>query len=505
MAKKKNSETKIEEIKTQAPASLDEALSEWKSDEEAEIVASTPEETPAIAAMKSSPEEEEIISASGADDEAEIMSDEETDVISVSDFARRAREEAEEIAASAPPEEITYIDDPFQFMPSVVSASESSEEEISAEDLPDEELILVDSAEVDAQIEVLATSMKSEHEKTVQELEEILAQEKVQAEDELKKQIAEDIALEAELKAEAEIQEEPPEVLEALPTFDDNGVVNFDELQSCLESLTFMSDKALSVKRALELLQIEGLTTEQVKTGFAHIQARYRSVPHGIELVEVAGGYQFRTKPIRAPLASRMSKVQTHKLSRGAMESLAIIAYKQPVMKDEIDKIRGVDSSHFIRGLLEKKLIGITGRSELPGRPILYGTTVEFLEIFGLRDLDQLPPLREIESMIPSSENLTDENDPKLQAIRKLVSQMSADKTRIAYDPKEDEKFLTEIREKVSGISTTTPTLEKQDSGEDENTTEEPVGQMDLASTSDLPTAEEAALARSITAPEGNN
>src|SRR5476651_1049559 len=101
------------------------------------------------------------------------------------------------------------------------------------------------------------------------------------------------------------------------------------------------------------------------------------------------------------------------------MESLAIIAYRQPVMKEDIDKIRGVDSSYFIRGLLDKKLIEITGRSELPGRPMLYGTTKEFLEIFGLKDINQMPPLRELESMVPGSQSSNpDDEDPRVKEMR---------------------------------------------------------------------------------------
>jgi segregation and condensation protein B len=190
---------------------------------------------------------------------------------------------------------------------------------------------------------------------------------------------------------------------------------------------------------------------------------RYQGQEHGIEIFEVAGGYQFRTKPARADLAQKLIKIQTQRLSSGAMETLAIISYQQPVMKEEIDKIRGVDSSYFIRTLMDRKLIRISGRSELPGRPILYSTSPEFLEIFGLKDLSSLPPLRELEQMIPHSQstNPADE-DPRVREMRRLVSEMKSDQSSaLYYNPKEDDKILKEIREKVAAIPSSTPYLDE--------------------------------------------
>jgi segregation and condensation protein B len=196
------------------------------------------------------------------------------------------------------------------------------------------------------------------------------------------------------------------------------------------------------------------------------LQARYADPNHNIELVEVSGGWQLRTKPGRAALAKKLAKVQNQRLSAGGMETLAIVAYRQPVMKEEIDKIRGVDSSYFIRGLLDKKLIAITGRSELVGRPMLYSTTDTFLELFGLKDLASMPPLRELESMVPASQSDNPEGedaDPRVREMRKLVGQMKSDtSTSLIYDPREDEKLLQEIRERVQSIPTSTAYLDEQ-------------------------------------------
>jgi segregation and condensation protein B len=141
------------------------------------------------------------------------------------------------------------------------------------------------------------------------------------------------------------------------------------------------------------------------------------------------------------------------------------------VLKEEVDKIRGVDSSYFVRGLLDRKLIAITGRSELPGRPMLYSTTDHFLELFGLKDLAAMPSLREIEQMVPQSQSQNpddpDSSDPRVREMRRLVGQMKADtSTTLLYDPKEDERILSDIRERVKAIPTSTPYLEEQKAAE---------------------------------------
>jgi len=132
-------------------------------------------------------------------------------------------------------------------------------------------------------------------------------------------------------------------------------------------------------------------------------------------------------------------------------------------MKEDIDKIRGVDSSYFVRGLLEKKLIQICGRSELPGRPMLYKTTDTFLEIFGLKDLSSMPSLRELEQMIPNSQSANPEDeDPRIRDMRRLVGEMKAVKSSaLHYNPKEDDKILKEIKDQVNAIPTSTPYLDE--------------------------------------------
>lgn len=274
--------------------------------------------------------------------------------------------------------------------------------------------------------------------------------------DELERQIREDLALQLQ-------QGNTEDDLEAsdVPSID-LSQLDEQEIQSCVEALIFLADKPLSLKKMKSMLIAEGseTTKDAVENAIEQIRTRYHGSEHGIELMEIAGGYQFRTKPIRASLAQKLAKVQTQRLSRGAMESLAIIAYRQPVMKEQIDQIRGVDSSYFLRTLLEKKLIEISGRSELPGRPLLYNTTSDFLEIFALKDLQSLPPLQEIEQMVPHLSN--DSEDPQVQQIRQMVHQMNETKEKLQYDPREDDRLLKEIRERVKQIPSSTPYLEEQ-------------------------------------------
>ena len=291
-----------------------------------------------------------------------------------------------------------------------------------------------------------------------------------QAQAELARQVAEDEALqkieaEAATLANSDQDELDEELKAALPTADEQGNPDLESMQSCIEALLFMSEKPLPLKKLKEYLGPQ-YSQKLFKEAMSALEKRYADPHQGIELKEVAGGYQLRTKPERAALARLLSKTQPHKLSRGAMETLAIVAYKQPILKDEVDKIRGVDSSHFIRGLMDKKLIHMNGRSELPGRPILYGTTTEFLEIFGLKDLSALPPLRELESMVPSSEADADgddsNEDPQLRQLRQLVHHMNEDKHRLEYNPKEDDQILDDFRQQVKSIPISTPFLEKQ-------------------------------------------
>jgi segregation and condensation protein B len=167
------------------------------------------------------------------------------------------------------------------------------------------------------------------------------------------------------------------------------------DIKPILESLIFVSESPVRLETLVEILP--ELSKEGILEGIHRIKTEYEEDSKGMELVEVSGGYQFRTKPKWAEWVQRLKKTKTVKLSRSALETLAIVAYRQPVIRPTIEEIRGVDSGWVLRTLLEKGLIKITGRKEMPGRPIVYGTTQTFLELFSLSTLSDLPIPKEIQ------------------------------------------------------------------------------------------------------------
>lgn len=185
-------------------------------------------------------------------------------------------------------------------------------------------------------------------------------------------------------------------------------LMNEIDLKPILESLFFVSHTPLKLKALQEMLP--EWSEEDILSGIHRIQKEYEEDSRGIELVEVAGGYQFRTKPKWASWISRLKKVKPVKLSQSALETLAIIAYQQPIIRARIEEIRGVDSGWVLRTLLEKGLIKIVGRKDIPGRPLVYGTTQAFLELFNLKSLSDLPTLKEIQPPPSGEEVLREES-----------------------------------------------------------------------------------------------
>ncbi len=168
-----------------------------------------------------------------------------------------------------------------------------------------------------------------------------------------------------------------------------------EKIKNIIECLLFFSDKPLSIDKLAEIIEIEN--REKIKEAIGELEREYELRNSGLQVLNIAEGYQFCTRPEFSSWVRRLYKSQTtFYLSLSALETLSIIAYKQPVTRAEIEKIRGVDTSYVLRTLLERKLIRISGRKRLPGRPIIYGTTQEFLRYFGLRDLSEIPSLDEI-------------------------------------------------------------------------------------------------------------
>jgi len=170
-----------------------------------------------------------------------------------------------------------------------------------------------------------------------------------------------------------------------------------EQLKPIIEALVFASDTPVSLQKMSDIL--EGVDRKEIATAVYELMKEYDDRRSGLCLVEVAGGYQFRTRDDFSSWVRKLRGMRPISLSRAALETLAVIAYKQPIMKAEVEKVRGVDVSGTLRGLLEKNLVRIVGRKDVPGRPIIYGTTKKFLEVFNLNDLTELPTLSELKEL----------------------------------------------------------------------------------------------------------
>jgi segregation and condensation protein B len=181
--------------------------------------------------------------------------------------------------------------------------------------------------------------------------------------------------------------------------------VDEERLKAVLESLLFASGEPVSLMRLAAVL--EPVTKEAIRKALAELKADFHREGRGVTLEEVAGGYQLRTPREHALYIRKLLAARPPRLSRPMMETLAIIAYRQPITRPEIEQLRGVDSGAVLETLTERRLVKIAGRKEAPGRPMMYATTSEFLQTFGLKDLDNLPDLselREVEQKIEEAE-----------------------------------------------------------------------------------------------------
>lgn len=165
-------------------------------------------------------------------------------------------------------------------------------------------------------------------------------------------------------------------------------------MDSIVESVLFAAGTPLPLRRLVDVLN--GPTAKEIKASIERLTRDYEGKERGIHLVAVAGGFQFRTAPENAEWVRALLRERPARLGRATLETLAIIAYKQPATRAEIEAVRGVDADSAISSLLAKRLIKIAGRKETVGRPLMYVTTADFLEVFGLKDINELPALKEI-------------------------------------------------------------------------------------------------------------
>ncbi len=231
--------------------------------------------------------------------------------------------------------------------------------------------------------------------------------------------------------------------------------VEEEQLDSIVESVLFASDRPVSLNSLKLVFKGTNIRGDKIKRALERLAVELASGKRGVSLEEVPGGYQLRTKVDNLQFLTRTLKARQFKLSGPALEVLAIVAYKQPLIKHEIDEIRGVESGHLLRALMEKGLVSFEGKSDLPGKPMLYSTTKKFLEIFGLRNLKELPTLSQIDELLP--EGMTEEEaKPTLSQVTDSMSQTVGS----SYSEGEDE--LMKITDQLGSINSSSDFFEQE-------------------------------------------
>ena len=199
-------------------------------------------------------------------------------------------------------------------------------------------------------------------------------------------------------------------------------MIEFKEIKKIVEALIFASDSPITENRIKSIIQ--ELDSTQINGIIDELNTEYDQSEHAFKIVRIAGGFQFVTRSKYAQYVKQYYKGKARsKLSRAALEALSIIAFKQPISRPEIDSIRGVNSDGVVRNLLERNLIYISGRSEHVGRALLYSTTSEFLQYFGVNDISDLPRPKEIEDLLGSGQEELPFTGEDLE--EKIVEKMS--------------------------------------------------------------------------------
>jgi len=170
-----------------------------------------------------------------------------------------------------------------------------------------------------------------------------------------------------------------------------------EDIKNIVESLLLVAEEPLTIDRIKNILTLDG--KKEIQNALAELSSEYENRKGGFFLREVAGGYQIRTRPEYREWIKRLIQPKPLRLSKPALETLAIIAYKQPIIRSDIEHIRGVNCGGILRMLLERKLVRILGRKAIPGRPHIYATTKQFLEVFDLKNLEDLPTPKEISEL----------------------------------------------------------------------------------------------------------
>ncbi len=236
------------------------------------------------------------------------------------------------------------------------------------------------------------------------------------------------------------------------------------ELKAIVEALIYVAEEPITEKQLLEALSDAQVTAGQLEEAVNSVRdCANKDASRGLQLSEVAGGYQFRTKESMATWIAKLNVPKPMRLSQPALETLAIVAYRQPIVRSEIEQIRGVDVGAVLKTLLERNLVRIIGRRDEPGQPLIYGTTREFLETFNLNNLHELPTLtdiqelarRQVETETPAQLTIvkSDEDEPT-EVIEKEDDDEDGDEETevIRHEEDEDEKALVKLEQGIKEL-----------------------------------------------------
>ena len=218
-----------------------------------------------------------------------------------------------------------------------------------------------------------------------------------------------------------------------------------------LEALFFAAEKPLDLATLEEVTQF---SRELLESALAGLQTTYAAGTAGVALIDLGGRWQLRTEPQTGAYVRRLLQVKPLRLTRAALETLAIIAYRQPITRPEMEDLRGVDCGAVTKALLERKLIRILGKKDEPGRPLIYGTTKEFLELFNLRDLTQLPTLREFQELSEESRRIVEDE---------AKTPVAAGLSELAADPVVEERIVQATAESESALAQLESAMERAD------------------------------------------
>ena len=249
------------------------------------------------------------------------------------------------------------------------------------------------------------------------------------------------------------------------------------DLKTIIEGLLFVADAPLSVVQLAEILETED--RKSIKDALIALAMELEELDRAFTLVEVAGGWRFRTKSELAFWLRKFKKQTITKLSPAALETLSIVAYKQPVLKATIDHMRGLDVGGVLRTLMEKDLVRVMGREDLPGKPLIYGTTRRFLEVFDLKDIKDLPTLDEIDGLMLDLANMEPMENSAQQSLD--LKQPGADDDAGHSEPPEDETGEPDALYPDAAVSSDPHAAQDYETRESLKTDEEPSGGLDDA------------------------